>query len=75
MQEFKILYLKDSLIKKILGSEDKNIRNYVARIIAHTTGIPIEEFKDNLELMHPDIGSNIHIVNSIGDVPFYNEKK
>lgn len=47
MMELK--YLNDKVIKKVLSYESKETRNYIARIIAHTTEIPLEELKDCLE--------------------------
>ena len=67
-------YLNDKVIKKVLSYENKEIRNYVARIIAHTTGIPYEELKDNLVPVHPEFGSHTTIINSTGDLPFFDGK-
>ena len=64
-------FLNDKVIKKVLSYENKDIRNYIARIIAHTTNIPYECLKDNLVPVHPEFGSNAHIVNSTGDLPFF----
>lgn len=64
-------FLNDKVIKKVLSYENKEIRNYVARIIAHTTNIPYEYLKDNLVPVHPEFGSNAHIINSTGDLPFF----
>lgn len=65
-------YLNDKVIKKVLSYENKEIRNYVARIIAHTTHIPYEDLKDNLVPVHPEFSSNANIINSTGDLPFFN---
>lgn len=64
-------FLNDKVIKKVLAFENKDIRNYIARIIAHTTNIPYECLKDNLIPVHPEFGSNANIVNSTGDLPFF----
>ncbi len=64
-------FLNDKVIKKVLSFENQDIRNYIARIIAHTTNIPYECLKDNLVPVHPEFGSNAHIVNSTGDLPFF----
>lgn len=64
-------FLNDKVIKKVLSYENQDIRNYVARIIAHTTNIPYECLKDNLVPVHPEFGSNANIINSVGDLPFF----
>lgn len=64
-------FLNDKVIKKVLAFENKDIRNYIARIIAHTTNIPYECLKDNLIPVHPEFGSNANIVNSTGDLLFF----
>ena len=64
-------FLNDKVIKKVLSFENQDIRNYIARIIAHTTNIPYECLKDNLVPVYPEFGSNAHIVNSTGDLPFF----
>lgn len=64
-------FLNDKVIKKVLSFENQDIRNYIARIIAHTTNIPYECLKDNLVPVHPEFGSNAHIVNSTGDLSFF----
>ncbi len=46
-------YLKNNIIKKALGNENKDVRNYVARVISHTTGIPFNELKNKLTLVYP----------------------
>ena len=58
-------FLNDKVIKKVLSFENQDIRNYIARIIAHTTNIPYECLKDNLVPVHPEFGSN-----STGDLTF-----
>lgn len=73
--EFKIKYLDDKIIKKALTNENKDIRNYIARLISHTTNIPLEELKDNLDLVYPEISSNVNIINSISDIVLKNDKK
>lgn len=64
-------FLNDKVIKKVLTYENQDIRNYIARIIAHTTNIPYEYLKDNLVPVHPEFGSNANIINSTGDLPFF----
>ncbi len=72
IQTKKICYLNDKVAKKGLTCETKETFLYASRIIAHTTGIPIEEVSKNLKLIHTDIASNLNVVKSISDVPFEN---
>lgn len=65
-----IKYLNDKIIKKALAKENKDIRNYVARIISDITHIPYETLEDNLELIYPEISINTHLVNSEVDLLF-----
>ncbi len=74
MKKIQLKYLNDKVIKKVLSYENKDIRNYVARIIAHTTNIPYEDLKDKLVPVHPEFGSNANIINSTGDLPFFDGK-
>lgn len=71
MQEIK--YLNDKVIKKALAKENKDIRNYIARIISDITRIPYEVLENNLELVYPEVGYNSHLVNSEVDLVFKNE--
>lgn len=68
-----IKYLNDKIIKKALAKENKDIRNYVAKIISDTTHIPYESLENNLELIYPEVGYNSHIVNSEVDLLFKEE--
>lgn len=71
MKEIK--YLNDKVIKKALAKENKEIRNYIARIISDITSIPYKELEDKLELVYPEVGVNSHLVNSEVDLLFKNE--
>ena len=59
--------LKDNVVKKILNSEKKECREYLTRIISCATGIDINLLRGNIELVTPEIGSNIYSVNSEAD--------
>ena len=65
-----IKYLNDKVIKKALAKENKDIRNYIARIISDTTHIPYETLENNLELVYPEVGYNSHLVGSEVDLIF-----
>ena len=71
MQQIK--YLNDKVIKKALAKENKDIRNYMARIISDVTNIPYEDLENNLELVYPEVGYNSNLVNSEVDLIFKNE--
>ena len=58
------VFINDKVIKKILNSEKKECREYLARIIGGVLNIDIETIKDNIELIEPDISSNINSVDS-----------
>lgn len=63
-------FLKDKVIKKVLAKENKNVRNYVARLISNTTGIRYEVLEDKLELVYPEVSYNAHLVNSEVDLVY-----
>ena len=71
MQEIK--YLNDKVIKKALARENRDIRNYIARIISDITRIPYENLEDNSELVYPEVGFNSNLVNSEVDLIYKNE--
>lgn len=56
-----------------MAKENKEIRNYIARIISDTTHIPYEVLENNLELVYPEISYNSHIINSEADLVFKND--
>ena len=58
------VFINDKVIKKILNSERKECREYLARIIGGVLNIDAQSIKDNIELIEPDISSNINCVDS-----------
>ena len=68
----KIKYLNDEVIKKALAKDKDNIviRNYVARLISDTTGMPYEELEGKSELLYPEVSVNKNVVNSEVDLVF-----
>ena len=64
MKEKETVFINDKVIKKILNSEKRECREYLARIISGVLNISEEDIIDNIELIEPDISSNINSVDS-----------
>ena len=64
MNEKETVFINDKVIKKILNSEKRECREYLARIISGVLNISEEDIIDNIELIEPDISSNINSVDS-----------
>ena len=62
------VFINDRVVKKILNSEEEECREYLSRIISGVLKIDVNIIKDNIELIEPEVGSNINTVNSIVDV-------
>ena len=58
------VFINDKIIKKILNSEKKECREYLARIISGVLKIDINTIKDSIELIEPDVSNNINSVDS-----------
>ena len=58
------VFINDKVIKKILNSEKSECREYLARIISGVLNIDVNIVKDNIELIEPEVSSNIHNVDS-----------
>ena len=64
MNEKETVFINDKVIKKILNSEKRECREYLARIISGVLNIRVKDIIDNIELIEPDISSNINSVDS-----------
>ena len=64
MKEKETVFINDKVIKKILNSEKRECREYLARIISGVLNISEEDIIDNIELIEPDISSNTNSVDS-----------
>ena len=64
MKEKETVFINDKVIKKILNSEKRECREYLARIISGVLNISEEDILDNIELIEPDISSNVNSVDS-----------
>ena len=62
------VFINDKVVKKILNSERKECREYLIRIISEVTGLNPIALKESIELVTPEVGSNIHSVNNETDV-------
>ena len=57
--------MRDNVVKKLFTST-KEGRDYLTKIICKVLDIPAENFEINI--IHPDIGTNVNVVNSQADV-------
>lgn len=62
-----LVYLNDKVVKKVFNSEGRECREYLVRIISTTTGIDINDLRNNIELVTPEINSNKNFVESTVD--------
>lgn len=69
------VFINDRVVKKILNSEEEECREYLSRIISGVLNIDVNIIKDNIELIEPEVGSNINTVNSIVDVIYKSDNK
>lgn len=69
------VFINDRVVKKILNSEEEECREYLSRIISGVHKIDVNIIKDNIELIEPEVGSNINTVNSIVDVIYKSDNK
>ena len=69
------VFINDRVVKKILNSEEEECREYLSRIISGVLKIDVNIIKDNIELIEPEVGSNINTVNSIVDVIYKSDNK
>ena len=69
------VFINDRVVKKILNSEEDECREYLSRIISGVLNIDVNIIKDNIELIEPEVGSNINTVNSIVDVIYKSDNK
>ena len=63
--------LKDEVVKKIFTGSKSGTR-YLERIVSYALDIPLEVVKDNLELIHPEIGISKNYVNQEVDLVYEN---
>ena len=68
MKEIK--FINDKVVKKILTSERRENREYLARIISAVTGIDKDILICNMKLVTSEIGTNNNIVDSTVDAIF-----
>ena len=68
-------FINDRVVKKLLNSENKECREYLSRIISGVLKVDVEEILENIELIEPEVGSNINSVNSIVDVIYKSDNK
>jgi len=66
-------YINDKIVKKALATDTKAMRKYVSQIIHECTKVPLEALEDNLKLVYPEVGFNIHTVDSLVDLAFKND--
>lgn len=70
-----LVYLNDKVVKKVFNSEGKECREYLIRIISSTTGIDINDLRNNIEIITPEINSNKNFVESTVDSIYKNKDK
>lgn len=70
-----LIYLNDKVVKKVFNSEKKECREYLVRIISSVTGIDINDLRNNIELVTPEINSNYGFVESTVDSIYKNKDK
>ena len=70
MKENEIVFINDKVVKKILNSEREECREYLIRIISEVTGLNPIALKESIELITPEVGSNIHSINNEADAVY-----
>ena len=65
-----IKFINDKIVKKILTSEKRENREYLARIISAVTGIDKDILINNIKLVTSEVGINNNIVDSTVDTIF-----
>jgi predicted transposase/invertase (TIGR01784 family) len=58
------VFINGKVVKKILNSEKEECREYLVRIISGVLNVDIETIRNNIELIEPDVSSNINSVDS-----------
>lgn len=70
-----LVYLNDKVVKKVFNSEKEENREYLARIISTTTGLDINDLRNNIELINPEKNSNSSFVESTLDSIYKTKNK
>ena len=65
------LIMRDSVVKKLFTSTEEG-REYLRIVICKVLDIPAENFE--IDIIHPDIGTNVNVVNSQADIVAQNNE-